>query len=77
MIYLNEIDMDKPYRVNKMNLPYQIKRRLIDIGLIPGTIIKKVLKNPFGEINAYEIIGSTIAIRDRDAKNIEVSYEEL
>lgn len=75
MIYLDKIDMDKPCKVIHIYSPSSIKRRLIDIGLIPGTIIKKVLENPFGGICAYSIMGSTIAIRNIDARKIEVEYE--
>lgn len=47
-------------------------RRLMDIGLIKGTTVKCVLKSPLGNPAAYKIRGVVIAIRDEDAKNIEV-----
>lgn len=47
-------------------------RRLMDIGLIKGTTVKCVLKSPLGNPAAYKIRGAVIAIRDEDAKNIEV-----
>lgn len=51
-----------------------IKRRLLDIGIIPGIEIKKILISPFKGISAYLVMDSLIAIRDNDAKLIEVSY---
>jgi len=47
-----------------------IKRRLLDIGLTPGTIVEAAFKNPGGNLIAYRIRGALIAIRDDDAKNI-------
>ena len=51
-----------------------IKRRLLDIGIIPGIEIEKILISPFKGISAYLVMDSLIAIRDDDAKLIEVSY---
>lgn len=50
-------------------------RRLLDIGLIKGTTVKCVLKSPLGNPAAYKIRGAVIAIRDEDAKNIEVEVK--
>ena len=58
--------------VDKITTNDSIKRRLLDLGLIPGTRIENVLKSPMGEINAYNIRGSLIAIRLEDASNIIV-----
>ncbi len=52
-----------------------IKKRLNDLGINNGISIKKVLESPFGGICAYYILGTTIAIRNKDAKEILVSYE--
>lgn len=47
-----------------------IKRRLLDIGLTPGTVVESSFNNPGGNLTAYFIRGALIAIRDDDAKNI-------
>lgn len=49
-----------------------IRRRLLDIGLIPGCKIKCVLKSPSQDPIAYLIRGAIIAIRKEDAKEIIV-----
>ncbi|MBE5805208.1 MAG: ferrous iron transport protein A [Clostridiales bacterium] len=41
--------------------------------MIPSTTIKPIFKSIFGNPIAYEIRGSIIAIRNEDAKNIEIS----
>ena len=49
-----------------------IRRRLQDIGIIPGTYVKCVMESPFGDPDAYLIRGAVIAIRKDDARNIAV-----
>lgn len=50
-------------------------RRFLDIGIIPGAIIEKVLASPFKGICAYLVMGSIFAIRDKDALGVEVCCE--
>lgn len=75
MISLNDIEIDKEYKVLSLNVDNNILRRFLDIGLIPGTKIKKVLVSPFKGISAYSIMDSIIAIRDKDVKGVLVNYE--
>ena len=54
-----------------------IKRRLLDIGLTPGTIVESVFCNPGGNLIAYMIRGALIAIRDDDAKDVLIEEIQL
>lgn len=74
---LSEIILNKPCRVVKLNCDKSILRRFLDVGMIPGARIEKVLISPFGGISAYSIMGSLIAIRDIDTKGVIVNYEEV
>ena len=49
-----------------------IRRRLQDIGLIPGTKVECVHKSPLGDPIAYTIKGSVIALRCEDSSTIFV-----
>ena len=51
-----------------------ISRRLLDIGLIPGTKVECVLVSPGQNPKAYMIRGAVIAIRNEDAFDIEIEY---
>lgn len=46
------------------------RRRMLDLGIVPGTEIEAVLKSPSGGVAAYLIRGALIAIRREDAVNI-------
>ncbi len=52
-----------------------IKRRLLDLGFIPGEEVKCVLISPFKDPKAYQVHGNVIALRNIDAHNIEVQNE--
>ena len=49
-----------------------MRRRLLDIGLTPGTLTRCVGRSPGGDPAAYLIRGAVIAIRDTDAALITV-----
>lgn len=49
-----------------------IRRRILDLGIVQGTRIKPVLKSPLGDPTAYEIRGTIIALRKEDSKLIYV-----
>lgn len=72
---LDNLKVGKCCKVLKINNEDDIRRRLLDLGLIPGTIIEAVLISPFKDPIAYKIKNATIAIRKCDSKNIIV--EEL
>jgi len=77
MISLEKTKIDKIYKVVAIDTDSSIKRRFLDIGIIPNMRIQKVLQSPFGGMCAYSIIGTTIAIRDQDARGIKVIDEEV
>lgn len=47
-------------------------RRLADIGLVPGTEVRCLLRAPCGEPTAYCIRGAVMALRDEDAERVAV-----
>ena len=70
LIKLNDLKIGDKATIIKMKAHPSIKKRLLDIGLIRGSEIKKVLENK--GMNGYEIKGAVIAIRCEDTKDIEV-----
>lgn len=52
------------------------RRRLMDIGILPGTIIEVAMKNPLGDPVAYRIRNTLIALRTDLARliHVEVSH---
>ena len=50
----------------------RMRRRLLDIGLAPGTTVVCVGTSPLGDPSAYLIRGAVMAIRACDGQNILV-----
>ena len=50
-----------------------IKRRLQDLGLIPGTLVQCIHKSPYGDPIAYGIRGAVVALRSDDAKSVLIN----
>ena len=50
MFCLNQIDIGKKCRILSLGVDKNILRRFIDIGLIHGVEVEKVLVSPFGVI---------------------------
>ena len=48
-------------------------RRLLDLGLIPGSLVECLGRAPLGDPAAYLIAGAVIAIRGRDAASVLLS----
>lgn len=64
---LNEIG-----NISKINCLPEIKKRFLDLGFVKGTSIIPILTSPSGNIRAYLIKDTLIAIRDEDATEILV-----
>lgn len=49
------------------------RRRLLDFGMVPGSEVSCAFKSPFGSPVAYTVRGSTIGLRDSQARNIFIT----
>ena len=48
------------------------RRRLLELGLFPGTVVEAVMDSPLGDPTAYRVRDMTIALRRSQARWIEV-----
>lgn len=51
------------------------RRRMLDLGLVPGTVVEAELTSPGGDPTAYRIRGGVIALRREQADQIHVDRE--
>ena len=63
-------------RVVKITAERSMHRRLLDIGLVEGTLVECLGESPPGDPRAYLIRGAVIAIRSRDCRDILVRKEK-
>jgi len=69
---LNEIMPGGFATVKEIITDGDMRRRLLDIGLTPGTRVECIGKSPGGDPKAFLIRGAVIAIRAEDAAGIIV-----
>ncbi len=67
---LDALEIGKSAVVSKLVCTGEIKRRLMDLGLVPGTKVKALHKSPCGDPVAYSVLGAVIALRASDAATI-------
>ena len=59
-------------RVISLEAQEVMRRRLEDIGLIPGARITCLHRSPLGDPSAYSLCGAVIALRAKDAAGVRV-----
>lgn len=48
------------------------RRRLLDLGILPGTQIENVMSSPLGDPVAYRVRNAVFALRSEQANLIEI-----
>jgi len=69
---LTDLKRGEKAKIIKIGKIGDLKKRLVDMGVTSGEIIKLERDAPLGDPQQYIIKGTGIAIRKEDAKNIEV-----
>ena len=69
---LAEVKVGQRARVIELLVEGLTRRRLLDLGLLPGTAVTAVMRSPLGTPMAYDIRGSMLALRPEDASKILV-----
>ena len=73
---LNEIKPGENATVVSVAVTDSLRRRLADLGLIPGTKVECVGVSPAGDPSAYLIRGAVIALRRRDCGGISIAGDD-
>jgi ferrous iron transport protein A len=69
---LAEVGVGQRVRVIELHVEGLARRRLLDLGLLPGTEVTAVMRSPLGTPMAYDIRGSMLALRPEDTSKITV-----
>ena len=65
---LSDMKIGETAVVERLLIHGSMRRRLLDLGLCEGSVVKCVGKSPLGDPSAYLICGAVIAIRAADAR---------
>lgn len=69
---LSELPLNTVGIIDELNCDGNIRRRLLDLGLVKGTKIVPIFKSPSGDPTSYEIRRTIIALRKEDSKLINL-----
>ncbi len=69
---LEETKINQTVIITDLLVQGSIRRRLLDLGILPNASIEPVYDSPSGQMRAYFVQGTMIALRDRESKQILV-----
>ena len=81
---LGEIKMNKPkmirlhngekgnvIKITSLNVEGVMRRRLLDLGFVPGAFVEVIRKSPLGDPVAFRVHQTVIALRKEESLQIE------
>lgn len=67
---LSDIKKGERFYITKLVTKGELRRRLFDLGFVPGTKTECVRISPFGDPKAFLIRGAVIALRREDSGTV-------
>ena len=72
MTTLDRLPVGRRAAVAALSAPEDRRRRLLELGFVPGGMVSAVQESPWGDPVAYAGCGAVIALRRTDARQIAV-----
>lgn len=72
IIPLHQVPCGTSVKVKALTSSGNLRRRMLDLGLVLDTIVESLRQSPSGDPTAYEIRGAVIALRSEEASKIMV-----
>nr|WP_302014727.1 FeoA family protein [uncultured Akkermansia sp.] len=69
---MNQLTEGEAARIESLRMEGRLRRRLMDIGMIPGTRVECLERGPFGDPVAFLVRGTVMALRSSDLELITV-----
>lgn len=73
---LSELSVGGCGVVSRLVTEGSMRRRFLDIGLVPGTRVVRVGRSPMGDPSAYLVRGKCVAVRARDAAGVIITESD-
>ncbi|MDR7071066.1 FeoA family protein [Fictibacillus barbaricus] len=58
-------------RITSMDIDGVMRRRLLDLGFVPGAVVEVIRRSPLGDPMAFRVSQTTIALRKEESIRIE------
>lgn len=72
---LNDLKPEQTATVVQLLNTGTTRRRMLDLGILPGTQIAIEVISPFGDPVAYRVRGAVIALRREQAADIQITVD--
>ena len=69
---LTDISLGTECRISALGVEGLMRRRLMDLGFVPGTKVACLRRSPAGDPTAYLVRGTVIALRKEDAASVYI-----
>ena len=69
---LDRLAVGRRAAVTSLSAPEPQRRRMLELGFVPGGEVSAVQESPWGDPVAYAVCGAVIALRRADARQIAV-----
>lgn len=70
IISLKQARTGDHFQITQLNIEGTMRRRLLDLGFIPGAVIEVGHKSPLNDPVAYYVSGTKIALREEESSRI-------
>lgn len=70
MISLHEAHSGNRIKLTRLEVQGVLRRRLLDLGFVPGNVVEVLQKSPLKDPVAYRINNTTIALRKEESSQI-------
>lgn len=71
---LDELKAGKSAVVTGISHAGPERRRMMDLGILPGTVITAEMRSPLGDPTAYRVRGALLALRRDQARHIQIAH---
>lgn len=75
-VTLDHLPVDQTATVVRLTSNGANRRRMMDLGILPGTHIEVEMQSPLGDPTAYLVRGAVVALRRDQAREIEIQLDE-
>ena len=73
LVSLDQLAVGQNAHVARLTAQGVQRRRMLDLGFVPGALVGSLQESPCGDPVAYSIRGAVIALRRQDAEKISIS----
>ena len=69
-LMLKDLELGSAGKIKDIKFEGMARRRILDLGFVPNTIVKSLFKSPSSDPIAFEVRGTVIALRSEESSKI-------